>query len=76
MTSPYLRRPIRTIDQAIADMEAQADELMKIEYEDIDVTVLVFEENEELKRLEKMRQEVYDSMALPVKFVNPDGDEK
>lgn len=76
MTSPYLRRPIRTIDQAIADLEAQADEYMKIEYEDIDVTVLVFEENEELEQLEKLKQEVYDSMALPVKFVNPDGDEK
>ena len=76
MTSPYLRRPFRTIEQALADMEAQADELVKIEYEDVDITVLVFEENEELEQLEKLKQKVYDSTALPAKFVNPDGDEK
>ena len=75
MTSPYLRRPIRTIDQAIADLEAQADDYTKIEYEDADITVLVFEEKEALEELEKLRQEVHDSMALPAKLVNPDDDD-
>ena len=70
MTSPYLRRPIRTIDQALADLEAQADELVKIEYEDVDITVLVFEDREELE------QRVTDSMGLPSRLIEPDGDEQ
>lgn len=71
MTSPYLRRPIRTIDQAIADLEAQADELVKIEYEDVDITVLVFED------LDNINQQITDATAVPTRLLGkPDGDEK